>query len=159
MNDISITTFFVISSLYVCMVNIKLKYNFVETPRKFITAELSIRKLLLLLLANIIISTDEDPSLRIERSAIINLRGVSTKLYFNLNIIFFVFNAVALCAMNLFFFFTSREYLRTLPNPFGINSSIIFFCFAFTALLAMTVESYLANLYPFLHKNSVTCHD
>ena len=30
--------------------------------------------------ANIIISTDEDPSLRIESSAIINLRGVSTKL-------------------------------------------------------------------------------
>ena len=27
------------------MVNIKLKYNFVETPRKFIIAELSIRKL------------------------------------------------------------------------------------------------------------------
>ena len=34
----------VISSLYDCMVNIKLKYNFVETPRKFIIAELSIRK-------------------------------------------------------------------------------------------------------------------
>ena len=33
-----------ISSLYVCMVNIKLKYNFVETPRKFIIAKLSIRK-------------------------------------------------------------------------------------------------------------------
>ena len=30
------------------------------------------------------ISTDEDPSSRIESSAIINLRGVSTKLYFNL---------------------------------------------------------------------------
>ena len=30
----------------------------------------------------IIISTDEDPSLRIESSAIINLCGVSTKLYF-----------------------------------------------------------------------------
>ena len=29
---------------------------------------------------NSIISTDEDPSLRIENSAIINLRGVSTKL-------------------------------------------------------------------------------
>ena len=42
-----------------------------ETPRKFIIAELSIRKLG---------STDEDPSLRIESSAIINLRGVSTKL-------------------------------------------------------------------------------
>ena len=28
----------------------------------------------------LIISTDEDPSLRIESSAIINLRGVSTKL-------------------------------------------------------------------------------
>ena len=37
-------------------------FSFVETPRKFI------------------ISTDEDPSLRIESSAIINLRGVSTKL-------------------------------------------------------------------------------
>ena len=35
-----------------------------------------------------IISTDEDPSLRIESSAIINLRGVSTKLnkYYNPNI-------------------------------------------------------------------------
>ena len=33
-----------------------------------------------LLLPTGIISTDEDPSLRIESSAIINLRGVSTKL-------------------------------------------------------------------------------
>ena len=41
-----------------------------ETPRKFIIPELSI------------ISTDEDPSLRIESYAILNLRGVSTKLYF-----------------------------------------------------------------------------
>ena len=53
-----------------------------ETPRKFIIAELSIRKLgsssVLIILR--IISTDEDPSLRIESSAIINLRGVSTKL-------------------------------------------------------------------------------
>ena len=33
-------------SLHVCMVDIKLKYNFVETPRgKFIIAKLSIRKL------------------------------------------------------------------------------------------------------------------
>ena len=31
----------------------------------------------------IIISTDEDPSLQIESSVIINVRGVSTKLYFN----------------------------------------------------------------------------
>ena len=65
--------------------------SFVETPRKFIIAELSIRKLgsssvLIILLKiiisanNSIISTDEDPSLRIESSAIINLRGVSTKL-------------------------------------------------------------------------------
>jgi hypothetical protein len=41
---------------------------FVETPRKFITAKLSIH----------IISTDEDPGLRIESFAVINLRGVST---------------------------------------------------------------------------------
>ena len=35
-------------------------------------------------ISRIIISIDEDPSSRIENSAIINLRGVSTKLYFNL---------------------------------------------------------------------------
>ena len=34
-----------ISSLYVCMVNIKYLFGFVETPRKFIIAEVSIRKL------------------------------------------------------------------------------------------------------------------
>ena len=34
-----------ISSLYVCMVNIKLKYDIVETPCKFTIAKLSIRKL------------------------------------------------------------------------------------------------------------------
>ena len=36
-----------------------------------------------------VISTDEDPSLWIERFGIINLRGVSTKLYFNICIIVF----------------------------------------------------------------------
>ena len=35
-----------------------------------------------------IISTDEDPSLRIESSAIINLRGVSTKLNKNIAFIY-----------------------------------------------------------------------
>ena len=60
------------------MVNNQIKiYNFVQTPRKFIIAELLIRKLG----SFVIISTDEDRSLRIESSAIINLRGVSTKLY------------------------------------------------------------------------------
>ena len=60
------------------MVNTIYLFSFVETPRQFIIAELSIRKLgsssVLILL------TDVDPSLRIESSAIINLRGVSTKL-------------------------------------------------------------------------------
>ena len=56
-----------------------------EKPRKFIIAKLSIRKLgslsvLIILYTCSIISTDEDPSLQIESSAIINLRGVSTKL-------------------------------------------------------------------------------
>jgi hypothetical protein len=54
----------------------------VETPRKFITAKLSIRKpgssTVLIILISAIISTDEDPSLRIESFAVINLRGVST---------------------------------------------------------------------------------
>ena len=69
-----------ISFLYVCMVNTIYLLSFVETPRKFIIAELSIRKLGSSSVLIIIISTDEDPSLRIESSAIINLRGVSTKL-------------------------------------------------------------------------------
>ena len=56
------------------MVNTIYLLSFLETPRKFIIAELSI------IIISIIISTDEDPSLRIESSAIINLRGVSTKL-------------------------------------------------------------------------------
>ena len=67
-----------------------------QTPCKFIIAELSIRNLgsssvliiLLIIISanNSIISTDdEDPSLRIESSAIINLRGVSTKLIKQVN--------------------------------------------------------------------------
>ena len=68
------TIHFFLSFLYVCMVNTIYLLSFVGTPRKFIIAELSIRKL------GSIISTDEDPSLRIESSAIINLRGVPTKL-------------------------------------------------------------------------------
>ena len=71
-----------LSFLYVCMVNTIYLFSFVETPRKFIIAVLSIRKLgsssVLIIIR--IISTDEDPSLRIESTAIINLRGVSTKL-------------------------------------------------------------------------------
>ena len=59
------------------MMNTIYLLSFVETPRKFIIAELSIRKLGS---SSGIISTDEDPSLRIESSAIINLCGVSTKL-------------------------------------------------------------------------------
>jgi hypothetical protein len=57
----------------------------VETPRKLITAKLSIRKpgssSVLIISANNsshIISTDENPGLRIESFAVINLRGVST---------------------------------------------------------------------------------
>ena len=65
------------------MVNTIYLFSFVETPRKFIIAEPSIRKLgcssVLIIYANII-STDEGPSLRIESSTMINLRGVSTKL-------------------------------------------------------------------------------
>ena len=53
------------SSLYVCMVNIKLKYNFVETPRKFTIAKLSIRKLgSALLLALMKIRAYESKALR-----------------------------------------------------------------------------------------------
>jgi hypothetical protein len=49
----------------------------VETPRKFITAKLSIRKPGPSSVLIICIITDEDPGLRIESFAVINLRGVS----------------------------------------------------------------------------------
>jgi hypothetical protein len=61
----------------------------VETPRKFITAKLSTRKpgsSSVLIICAHIISTDEDPGLRIESFAVINLRGVST----NKTIIYFI---------------------------------------------------------------------
>jgi hypothetical protein len=53
---------------------------FVETLRKFITAKLSIRKpgSSNSSVPMHIISTYEDPGLRIESFAVINLRGVST---------------------------------------------------------------------------------
>jgi hypothetical protein len=55
------------------------KVLFVETPHKFITAKLSIRKP-----GSSSVLTDEDPGLRIENFAVINLRGVSTnKNYYN----------------------------------------------------------------------------
>ena len=59
-------------------------FNFVDTPRNFIIAKLSIRKPGS---SSVLIKSDEDedPGLRIESFAIIKLRGVSTKL----NIIFF----------------------------------------------------------------------
>jgi hypothetical protein len=55
----------------------------VETPRKFITAKLSIRKPGS---SSVLINmcTDEDPGLQIESFAVINLCGVSTNktIYF-----------------------------------------------------------------------------
>ena len=64
-----------------------------ETLRKFITAKLSIRKpgsssVLIICSTELyyIISTDEDPGLRIESFEVINLRGVST----NKTIIYFI---------------------------------------------------------------------
>ena len=64
------------------MVNvIKLKYNFVETPRKFIIAKL-LTRLSSNLYLRIIISTDEDASLRIESFAIISFHKLYTlKIY------------------------------------------------------------------------------
>ena len=84
------------------MVNIKLKYNFVETPRKFIIAKFSIRKLGSS--SVLIIITDEDRSLRIESFAMINLRGVFTKLYFNVQFYFpklqlYKLNVLTTCAL------------------------------------------------------------
>ena len=78
------SVFKVFSSNYIIVI-----FNFVDTPRNFIIAKLSIRKpgssSVLIKSDSDFISTDEDPGLRIESFAIIKLRGVSTKL----NIIFF----------------------------------------------------------------------
>ena len=43
-----------------------------------------------------IISTDKDPSLRIESSAIINLRGVSTKLNKYISMLFSLFGSISI---------------------------------------------------------------
>ena len=43
-----------------------------------------------------IISTDKDPSLRIESSAIINLRGVSTKLDKYISMLFSYFGLISI---------------------------------------------------------------
>ena len=69
--------------------SVTLSIKYVETPCKFIIAEINrasiqsrhfMYKKGRVNLNSRIISTDEDPSLRIESSAIINLCGVSTKL-------------------------------------------------------------------------------
>ena len=61
-----------------------------------------------------IISTDEDPSLRIESSAIINLRGVSTKL--NKYISFLPF----LQDLKILIQYASHLYLTVVPVTFFI---------------------------------------
>jgi hypothetical protein len=80
----------------------------VETPRKFITAKLSIRKPGSSSVPIIchIISTDEDPALRMESFAVINLRGVST----NKSIICFI--AMQTCK-ELNSIFTNARILST----------------------------------------------
>ena len=52
------------------------KFSFVETPSKFTIAKLSIRKLG----SSSVLKIHYYPNLRIESFAIINLRGLSTKL-------------------------------------------------------------------------------
>jgi hypothetical protein len=83
----------ILSSLYVCTAIKYITVLFVETPRKFITAKLSIRKpgsspVLIICIIIHIISTDEDPGLRIESFAVINIRGVSTNKTIIENILF-----------------------------------------------------------------------
>ena len=58
---------------------VNVDYNFVKTPHKFTVAKLSIRKL-----GSSPVLISEDPSLRIVSFAIINLLGVSIKLYLGL---------------------------------------------------------------------------
>ena len=136
------------------MVNTIYLLSFVETPRKFIIAELSIRKLgssyspgwcychpdtytpcswqnVIIGSENSvksyhchiivksyhcrIISTDEDPSLRIESSAIINLRGVSTKLNkYNLH---FVCTWLLFCHMMFLCIKSYKNTRMSSPNP------------------------------------------
>ena len=76
------TNFYQIRSLHVCMVNIKLKYNFVGTPLRFTIAKLSIHKLG----SSSVLIIMHNTELTDRKFAMINLRGVPTKLYFNLNL-------------------------------------------------------------------------
>ena len=74
-----------------------------------------------------IISTDEDPSLRIESSAIINLRGVSTKL--NKYIVFTMQTYKKLIKFRLFMEFLSRTLTRKVSNRLVQLSLFMFVLF------------------------------
>ena len=82
-----------------------------ETPGKFTFSKLSIRKTFI----SIIISTDEDPSLRIESFAI-NLRGVSTKLYFGIKPASPP-NLSSNCVLGTFVWLIKREVYKKTRTP------------------------------------------
>ena len=73
-----------------------------------------------------IISTDEDPSLRIESSAIINLRGVSTKL--NKYIVFTMqtYKKLNSAIGKHFSDCEHAQYLASLQNQFSLLNDIPF---------------------------------
>ena len=76
-----------------------------------------------------IISTDEDPSLRIESSAIINLRGVSTKLNK-----YIVFTMQTYKKLNSF-----RYYEFSLLRYYGPQQSFLSFHFRYKQHLGSIV--------------------
>ena len=100
-------------------------FSFVETPRKFIIAKLSIRELGSSSVLIILALHDGDPSLRIERFAIINLRGVSTKL-------------------NKYIVFTMQAYqeLKAYMVTLSLDSSKVFQGSSIQATLEKAAEGY-----------------
>ena len=80
-----------------------------------------------------IISTDEDPSLRIESSAIINLRGVSTKL-------------------NKYIVFTMQTYKKLIIEIYiKMSEILIFWLYSYLCKsLPMSIYIFLHNMYNYV---------
>ena len=93
-----------------------------ETPRKFIIAKLLICKLRS--------STDEDPSLRIESLAIIDLRGVSIKLYFNLIFIMQTYKEQCKTLFTIYNYFMVSVFRWPDPNTaFDQSEHTLYTCY------------------------------
>ena len=75
-------------------------------------------------ITSIIIGTDEDPSLRIESSVIINLCGVSTKLYFILTFTMQTYKEL----LSSIFFKIGIQYFFNIATAYVLSNNVLCIC-------------------------------